>query len=73
MVAHGAYIGVVRKFFLDKVMIKSKFISDILDLILDGDVRNQKDYLTEKDYEYTGVGLFVNFSQRTAESRNNDF
>jgi hypothetical protein len=47
-------------------MIKSKFISDILDLILDGDdigdVRNQKDYLTEKDYEYTGVGLFVNFS-----------
>jgi hypothetical protein len=47
-------------------MIKSKFISDILDLMLDGadigDVRNQKDYLIEKDYEYTGVGLFVNFS-----------
>jgi hypothetical protein len=47
-------------------MIKSKFISDILELILDGDdigdARNQMEYLTEKDYEYTGVGLFVNFS-----------
>jgi len=48
-------------------MIKSKFIKDILDLLTDGDsfgqsIREQISYLTEKDYNYTGVGVFVNFS-----------
>lgn len=48
-------------------MIKSKFIKDILDLLSDGDsfgesIRRQVDYLTEKEYIYTGGGLFVNFS-----------
>jgi len=48
-------------------MIKSKFIKHILDLLSDGDsfgqsIRGQVDYLTEKEYNYTGVGLFVNFS-----------
>ncbi len=47
-------------------MIKSKFISDILDLLLDGDAlgqnaRPQMKFLTDKEYNYTGVGLFVNF------------
>lgn len=47
-------------------MIKSKFIKDILDLLSDGDsfgqsIREQVDYLTEKEYNYTGVGLLVNF------------
>ena len=47
-------------------MIKSKYISDILDLLLDGDdlgkkARLQVDFLTEKNYDYTGVGLFVSF------------
>lgn len=49
-------------------MIKSKFIKDILDLLSDGDsfglsIRGQLDYLTERDYNYTGVGLFVNLSR----------
>ncbi|MBI3219871.1 MAG: hypothetical protein HYZ44_10190 [Bacteroidetes bacterium] len=48
-------------------MIKSKFINDILDLLLEGDsfgqsVRGQISYLTEEEYNYTGVGLFVSFS-----------
>lgn len=48
-------------------MIKSKFISDILDLLLDGDAdgiaaRPQIQFLTDDEYEYTGGGLFVNFS-----------
>jgi len=48
-------------------MIQSKFIRDILDLLSDGDsfgqsIRGQVVYLTEKEYNYTGVGLFVNFS-----------
>jgi hypothetical protein len=47
-------------------MIKSKFILDIVNLILDGEdigeSRHQKNYLAEKDFEYTGVGLFVYFS-----------
>lgn len=47
-------------------MIGSKFILDILDLLLDGDdngkaVRPQIDYLTELDYEYTGMGVFITF------------
>ncbi len=48
-------------------MIKSKFIIDILDLLLDGDddglkLRHQLDYLTDENYNYTGTGLFVTFS-----------
>ena len=47
-------------------MIASKFILDILDLLLDGDkaglaLRPQIPYLTDAEYEYTGVGLFVTF------------
>lgn len=47
-------------------MIKSKYILDILDLLLDGDdlgrsARLQIDFLTEENYNYTGVGLFVIF------------
>jgi hypothetical protein len=48
-------------------MVKSKYISDILELLLDGDsegllARNQVPFITEKDFEYTGYGVFVNFS-----------
>jgi len=48
-------------------MIKSKFIIDILDLLLDGDndglmIREQFDYITDETYNYTGSGLFVTFS-----------
>lgn len=47
-------------------MIESKFILNILDLLLDGDaagksVRSQIDHLTDSAYDYTGVGLFVTF------------
>jgi hypothetical protein len=47
-------------------MISSKYILDILDLLLDGDangkaLRPQIDYLTGAEYDYTGVGLFVKF------------
>lgn len=47
-------------------MIKSKYISDILDLLLDGDdvgksARPQIAFLTDANYNYTGVGLFVTF------------
>lgn len=47
-------------------MISSKFILNILDLLLDGDpagkaLRRQVDYLTDTEYDYTGVGLFVTF------------
>ena len=48
-------------------MIKSKFILDIFDLLFDGDeigktLRRQIDYLTEDEYEYTGIGVFVKFA-----------
>ena len=48
-------------------MIQSRFIADILDLLLDGDedgvaLRSQIPFLTDSDYEYTGAGLFVGFS-----------
>lgn len=48
-------------------MIKSKYISDILDLLLDGDdagllARNQLSFITEANFEYTGGGLFVSFT-----------
>src|SRR4051812_45846985 len=48
-------------------MIESKLVSDILDLLLDGDnngraLRPQIDFLSDTHYNYTGVGLFVTFS-----------
>ncbi|THU38044.1 hypothetical protein FAM09_15275 [Niastella caeni] len=48
-------------------MIKSKYISDILELLLDGDIdglsaKQQLPFITEDDFEYTGGGLFVRFS-----------
>jgi hypothetical protein len=48
-------------------MIKSKYILDILNLLLDGDdeglsARNQIPFLTEENFDYTGSGLFVGFS-----------
>ncbi len=48
------------------IMIQSRFIADIIDLLLDGDeegtaLRNQIPFLTDSDYEYTGAGLFVGF------------
>jgi hypothetical protein len=48
-------------------MIKSKFISDIIDLLLDGDAegiaaRPQIQYLTDEKYDYSVGGLFVIFS-----------
>ena len=48
-------------------MIKSKFISNILDLLSDGDtigqsIRQQINFLTETECTYTGVGVFVRFS-----------
>lgn len=47
-------------------MLKSKFISDILDLILDGDeagikAKSQIQFISESDYEYTVAGVFVGF------------
>ena len=51
-------------------MISSKFILDILDLLLDGDeagkaIRPQVDYLTDAEYTYTGVGVLVSFNTST--------
>jgi hypothetical protein len=48
-------------------MVKSKYISDILDLLLDGDnegllARKQLPFITEENFDYTGGGLFVRFS-----------
>jgi hypothetical protein len=47
-------------------MLKSKFIADILELLLDGDsygikTKPQIDFITESDYEYTGNGVFIGF------------
>jgi hypothetical protein len=47
-------------------MLQSKFISDILELLLDADdaqsLPSQSPYLTESEFEYTGNGVFVSFS-----------
>ncbi|MPM45737.1 hypothetical protein SDC9_92428 [bioreactor metagenome] len=45
-------------------MVKSKYISDILNLLLNGDnegllARNQLPFITEENFDYTGGGLFV--------------
>lgn len=47
-------------------MIKSKYISDILELLLDGDseglaLKSQLPFLEEDDFEYTGSGVFIGF------------
>jgi len=48
-------------------MIKSKYISDILNLLLDGDnegllARQQLPFISEDNFDYTAGGLFVRFS-----------
>jgi hypothetical protein len=48
-------------------MIKTKYISDILELLLDGDdeglsAKLQLPHITEENFNYTDGGLFVNFS-----------
>jgi hypothetical protein len=48
-------------------MLKSKYISDILDLLLDGDseglsARNQLPFISEEVFEYTGGGLLLSFT-----------
>lgn len=50
-------------------MIKSKFIYDVLDLLLDGDsngikAKSQIKYLCESDYEYTESGVFISFTHQ---------
>lgn len=46
-------------------MIKSQYILDILDLLLDQEAtRNAKkqiQYLTDVDYNYTGAGIYITF------------
>ncbi len=49
-------------------MIKSQLVLDILDLALDHEketekLKNQIPYLTEKEYEFTGVGVYIYFDQ----------
>lgn len=51
-------------------MLKSKFITDVLELLLDGDndgikARSQIKFITESDYEYTGSGVFVGFEHQS--------
>ena len=50
-------------------MIQSKYINDLLDLLLDGDdgilARNQLPFLTENGFEYTGSGVFIRFSNES--------
>ena len=57
-------------------MIKSKYISDILELLLDGDdqglsAMKQLCFITEESFEYTGGGLFVSFSHSDEIIKNN--
>ncbi len=51
-------------------MLKSKFIANILELLLDGDkeginAKSQLEYLSESDYEYTGSGVFIGFEHKS--------
>ena len=51
-------------------MLKSKFIADILELLLDGDndgikAKSQIEFITESDYEYTGSGVFIGFEHNS--------
>ncbi|RPE09037.1 hypothetical protein EGT74_18695 [Chitinophaga lutea] len=47
-------------------MLQSKFIADILELLLDGDdagiLKRQVPYLSDAEYDYTISGVFVSFS-----------
>ena len=48
-------------------MVQSQYISDILELLLDGDedgllAKQQLPFIADNEYEYTGGGLFVNFN-----------
>jgi len=50
-------------------MIKSKYIKDILEKIIETEsdhdlLSSQLDYLEIKDYEYTWTGLFVHFEKK---------
>jgi len=50
-------------------MIKSKYIKDILEKIIETEsdhdlLRSQLDYLEIKNYEYTWTGLFVHFEKK---------
>jgi hypothetical protein len=50
-------------------MLKSKFISDIFELLLDGDedgikAKSQIEFITESDFEYTGSGVFIGFEHK---------
>jgi hypothetical protein len=49
-------------------VIQSKYIRDILTLLLEGDTeglaaRKQLEYITENKSDYTGVGVFVSFKR----------
>lgn len=51
-------------------MLKSKFIANILELLLDRDVEGintkpQVKYLIESDYEYTSSGVFIRFKHKS--------
>jgi len=48
-------------------MIKSKYIADIVHLLIDADdvelkIRQQAELISDTDYNYTGYGLFVTFT-----------
>jgi len=50
-------------------MLKSKFISDILELLLDGNLggikaKSQIEFITESDFEYTSSGVFIGFEHK---------
>jgi len=50
-------------------MIKSKFISNILELLLDGNedginAKLQIEFISESDYKYTGSGVFIGFKHK---------
>ena len=50
-------------------MINSQLILDIIDLILDDEnegkfLREQIDFITEKEIENTGIGMFINFDNK---------
>lgn len=47
-------------------MVQSKYIRDILTLLLDGideghDVKGQLDFITETDFNYTEAGVYISF------------
>jgi len=58
-------------------MINSKFILDILDLILDEEktkiLRKQIDFLNVSKIEHTGIGMFINFENNFHETKLQNF